>query len=85
MRNPVKATKEFVDYLQVDAAAQKIIKEDMTEAECRRVVQHLSRQKIAARAREIIQLAKKQHLRIRPKDALRRARLEWRREFGNFR
>lgn len=85
MRNPVAALREFADYLQLDAEMTKLIKDHMTEAECKRAVQIISRDRIAARARQIMQLAKEQNLRIRPKDALRRARLEWRREFGNFR
>ena len=58
---------------------KKHIKEDMTEAECRRAVKVLARRAITRRARHLVSLG------MKPGKALDIARTEYKSQHGGFR
>lgn len=75
----MKKVARAIRDLAATAGTKKFIKEEMTEAECRRAVKVLARRSIARRARY---LAKRG---MKPGKALEQARTEYKAQHGNFR
>ena len=70
---------EALKGLAATAGTKKLIKEDLTESECKRAVKVLARRAIARRARHLVSLG------MKPGKALDIARREYKSQHGGFR
>jgi hypothetical protein len=75
-----KRARTAISYLEADAELERVIKEEMTEAEAKRAVKRIAKARIAERARLIQRTTS-----CPPSVAIRQAREEWDAEFGKGR
>ena len=75
MRNLLSVLHQLAE----TAGTKKLIKDEMTESECKRAVKVLARRAIARRARHLVSLG------MKPGKALEQARTEYKSQHGGFR